>query len=94
MHVLIRKEDIALEAALPERSRGLRRAVLLGGHNGTTHTGLTLIELTDGHVDSHVHSFETTFYVLDGEPVLYLEDAAVRLKPGACGAMIFTGRLG
>jgi quercetin dioxygenase-like cupin family protein len=87
MHLLIRKEDIALEAALPERSSGLRRAVLLGGHNGTTHTGLTVIELTDGHVDSHVHSFETTFYVLDGEPLLYLEDAAVRLKPGACGAI-------
>ena len=30
----------------------------------------------------HLHSFETTFYVLDGEPVLYLEDAAVRLKAG------------
>jgi quercetin dioxygenase-like cupin family protein len=87
MHVLIRREDIALEAALPERSSGLQRAVLLGAHNGTTHTGLTLIELTDGHVDCHVHSFESTFYVFDGEPVLYLEDAAVRLKPGACGAI-------
>ena len=87
MHVLIRREDIALEAALPERSIGLQRSVLLGGHNGTTHTGLTLIELTDGHVDCHLHSFESTFYVFDGEPVLYLEDAAVRLKPGACGAI-------
>ena len=87
MHVLIRGEDIALEAALPERSSGLQRAVLLGGHNGTTHTGLTLIELTAGHVDCHVHSFESTFYVFDGEPVLYLEDVAVRLKPGACGAI-------
>ena len=87
MHVLIRREDIALQAALPERSIGLQRSVLLGGHNGTTHTGLTLIELTDGHVDCHLHSFESTFYVFDGEPVLYLEDAAVRLKPGACGAI-------
>lgn len=87
MHVLIRREEIALEAVLPERSSGLRRAVLLGGHNGTTHTGLMLVELTDGHVDSHIHSFESTFYVFEGEPVLYLEDAAVRLRPGACGAI-------
>jgi quercetin dioxygenase-like cupin family protein len=87
MHVLIRREDIALEVALPDRSSGLQRAVLLGGHNGTTHTGLTLIELTAGHVDCHVHSFESTFYVFEGEPVLYLEDEGVRLEPGACGAI-------
>jgi quercetin dioxygenase-like cupin family protein len=48
---------------------------------------MTLIELTDGHVDCHLHSFESTFYIFEGEPVLYLEDAAVRLKPGACGAI-------
>jgi quercetin dioxygenase-like cupin family protein len=87
MHVLIRREDIELERALPEHSTGLRRAVLLGGHNGTTHTGLTSVELTDGYVDSHVHSYETSFYVFEGQPVLYLEDAAIRLKPGACGAI-------
>ncbi|MFL5926479.1 MAG: cupin domain-containing protein [Gaiellaceae bacterium] len=87
MHVLIRREDIELESALPEHSAGLRRAVLLGGHNGTTHTGLTMVELADGYVDCHVHSYEGSFYVFEGEPTLYLEDAAIRLKPGACGAI-------
>jgi quercetin dioxygenase-like cupin family protein len=87
MHVLIRREDIRLEPALTEHSVGLRRCVLLGGHNGTTHTGLTLVELTDGYVDCHVHSYETSFYVFEGQPILYLEDAAIRLKPGACGAI-------
>jgi quercetin dioxygenase-like cupin family protein len=86
-HALIRKEDVELAPALPERSAGLRRAVLIGAHTGSTHTGLSLIELTDGHVDSHVHSFETTFYVLAGKPTLYLEEVAVRLQPGACGAV-------
>jgi quercetin dioxygenase-like cupin family protein len=65
----------------------LTRALLVGGHTGSTHTGLTLVELSDGHVDTHLHSFETSFYVLDGEPVLYLDGHAVRLKPGACGAI-------
>ena len=87
MHLLIRREDVKLEPALPDHSAGLTRALLIGGHTGSTHTGLTLVELSDGHVDCHLHSFETTFYVLSGEPVLYLEDVAVRLKEGACGAI-------
>ncbi len=87
MHLLIRREDVKLEPALPERSAGLTRAVLIGGHTGSTHTGLTLVELNDGHVDCHLHSFETTFYVMSGEPVLYFEDIAVRLKEGACGVI-------
>jgi mannose-6-phosphate isomerase-like protein (cupin superfamily) len=46
---------------------------------------LTLASLADGHVDTHLHSYETSFYVLEGEPVLYLEGRGVRLRPGACG---------
>jgi quercetin dioxygenase-like cupin family protein len=87
VHTLIRREEIELAPALPDRSSGLRRALLIGGHTGSTHTGLSLIELVDGHVDSHVHSFESTFYVLEGEPTLALDDTAARLRPGACGAI-------
>jgi quercetin dioxygenase-like cupin family protein len=87
VHLLVRREDVELSPALPEHSSGLRRALLVGGHTGSTHTGLSLVELDDGHVDCHVHSFETSFYVLEGEPALYLEEQAVRLKPGACGAI-------
>jgi quercetin dioxygenase-like cupin family protein len=87
VHTLIRREEIELVPALPEHSAGLTRAVLIGGHNGSTHTGLTLVELADGHVDTHVHSFESTFYVLEGEPALYLDGRGLRLEPGACGAI-------
>jgi quercetin dioxygenase-like cupin family protein len=87
VHTLIRREDIRLLPALPDHSSGLTRALLIGGHTGATHTGLTLVELTDGHVDCHAHSYETTFYVLSGEPTLYLEDLAVRLRGSACGAI-------
>jgi quercetin dioxygenase-like cupin family protein len=87
MHTLIRREEIELEPGLPGHAAGLRRAVLIGGHTGATHTGLTLVELADGHVDRHLHSFETSFYVLEGEPTLYLDDAAIGLKPGACGVI-------
>lgn len=87
MHLLIRREDVDLQPVVSEHSAGLAKAVLIGGHNGATHTGLSLVELTDGHVDCHVHSYETSFYVLSGEPILYLEDIAVRLVEGACGAI-------
>jgi quercetin dioxygenase-like cupin family protein len=87
MHLLVRREEIELAPALSGRSSGLTRCVLVGGSTGATHTGLTLVALEDGHVDSHLHSFETTFYVLEGEPVLYLEDVGVRLEPGACGVL-------
>jgi quercetin dioxygenase-like cupin family protein len=87
VHVLIRREDVELVPVLPDHSAGLTRALLVGGHNGATHTGLMLVELADGHVDTHLHSFESTFYVLSGEPVLYLGGRGVRLEPGACGAI-------
>jgi quercetin dioxygenase-like cupin family protein len=48
---------------------------------------LTLVSLADGHVDTHVHSFETGFYVLEGEPILYLDGRGIQLEPGACGAI-------
>jgi quercetin dioxygenase-like cupin family protein len=87
VHRLVRREEIELTPGLPGRSSGLTRCVLVGEDTGSTHTGLILVALEDGHVDTHLHSFETTFYVLEGEPVLYLEGAGVRLEPGACGVL-------
>jgi quercetin dioxygenase-like cupin family protein len=84
---LVRREDIALADALPDRSSGLTNCRLVGGALGSTHMALTLVSLVDGHVDEHLHSFETSFYVLEGEPVLYLEGRGVQLKPGACGCI-------
>jgi quercetin dioxygenase-like cupin family protein len=87
VHALIRREDVAFEPALPDRSAGLRRALLVGGFMGATHTGLMLVELDSGHVDTHLHSFESSFFVLEGEPVLFLDGQGVRLRRGACGAI-------
>lgn len=82
---LVRREDVELAEALPGRSSGLTSCRLVGGTLGSTHMALTLACLDDGHVDTHVHSYETSFYVLEGEPLLYLDGRGVRLKPGACG---------
>ena len=84
---LVRREDMELANALPGRSGGLTTCRLVGGALGSTHMALTLVSLVDGHVDEHLHSFETSFYVLEGDPVLYLEGRGVGLKPGACGCV-------
>jgi len=84
---LVRREDVELAPALPGRSSGLTTCRLVGGTLGSTHMALTLVSLVEGHVDEHLHSFETSFYVLAGEPILYLEGQGVRLEPGACGVV-------
>jgi quercetin dioxygenase-like cupin family protein len=84
---LVRREDVELADALPEQSSGLMNCRLVGGALGSTHMALTIVSLDDGYVNTHLHSFETSFYVLEGEPVLYLDGRGVRLKPGACGCI-------
>jgi quercetin dioxygenase-like cupin family protein len=84
---LVRREDVELAPGLPGHSSGLRSCRLVGGSLGSTHMALTLVELAGGHVDEHLHSFETGFYVLAGTPTLYLDGRGVRLEPGACGVV-------
>ena len=40
-----------------------------------------------GHIDVHVHSFEESFYVLEGTPTLVLDGRAYHLQAGACGVV-------
>jgi quercetin dioxygenase-like cupin family protein len=84
---LVRREEAQLAAALPGHAHGLESCRLVDGSLGSTHMAITLVSLAAGHVDSHVHSYETGFYVLEGEPVLYLDGRGVQLEPGACGVV-------
>lgn len=48
--------------------------------------GLGMCELkAGGQINTHLHSFEESFFVLEGEPELVLDGRAYRLIPGACG---------
>ena len=84
---LVRCEDVEPAEALPGHASGLRTCRLVDGTLGSTHMAMTLVSLSSGQVDTHVHSFETGFYVLEGAPVLYLDGRGVRLEPGACGVV-------
>jgi quercetin dioxygenase-like cupin family protein len=86
MHSLRRAEDIVLDPAYPGNSKGFTRCSVVDASTGSVHMGVGLCELrAGGEIDNHLHSFEESFYVIEGEPVLVLEGRACALVPGACG---------
>ncbi len=89
-HVQRAAEIVLAEAAGPAaaHSHGLRRATLVSRAVGAVHTGLALVELAPGgHVASHLHSTEQSFYVLSGHPTLTIEGRSYRLSPDECGLL-------
>lgn len=86
MHHVLRAQEIKVVPAYPGNSALFRRCSLVDGSSGSVHMGLGLCELkSGGRIDTHVHSFEESFFILEGEPVLVLEGYAYPLVPGACG---------
>jgi len=88
MHHFVRSSDIELKPAYEQRSSGYSRCSLVDGSSGSVHMGLGLAGLEgDGAVDLHAHSYEESFYVTEGDPVLVLDRRAITLMPGACGVV-------
>jgi len=86
MHHFIRASGIQPAPAFPAESSGYRRVSLSDRGCGAVHTGWGLCEIdAKGRVNQHLQSFEKSFYVLEGNPVLILDNRAYRLAPGACG---------
>jgi quercetin dioxygenase-like cupin family protein len=88
MYHVRRAEDIAFEtpAAYAAHSRGHTRAEVVGQAVGSLHTGITQCTLdAGGTVGDHLHSFEKSFYVLEGRPRLTLDGRTWQLNPDDCG---------
>src|SRR4051794_1691951 len=67
---------------------GYRRAILIGPHVGSVHTGMSIAQLDPGGVlHPHVHSYEEGFYILEGEAVTMVNGHAVHLVPGDYGVV-------
>ena len=82
--------DIELVApdGLADHTRGLRRATLVGRHVGSVHTGFALVSLEpSGRVDTHLHSTEQSFYVVEGNPLLTVDGRTYQLAPQECGLL-------
>ena len=88
MHHLLRTDAIRLIPAYVGQSAGFSRCSLIDKSCGSVHTALGLCALdAGGRVDTHLHSFEESFYVLEGEPTLIMDGRGYPLLPGACGVV-------
>jgi quercetin dioxygenase-like cupin family protein len=86
VHHVLRADEIRLQSGYPGASNGFARCSLVDAAAGSVHMAVGLCALeAHGSVDEHLHSFEESFYVLEGSPVLALDGRAYRLLPGACG---------
>jgi quercetin dioxygenase-like cupin family protein len=89
---LVRRASEAAPAAPPANeleSSGFRRwSVVDELTPGAVHTGFALCELEPGgSIGGHVHSFEESFYVLEGAPVLDTSEGSFALRPGDYGVV-------
>jgi quercetin dioxygenase-like cupin family protein len=88
---VVRRSDSARYAApddLAPGSRGLSRWCGVGYDDGSAHTDFGISRLAPGGVvPAHVHSFEESFHVLEGEVVLATPEATVHLVAGDYGVI-------
>ncbi len=88
MHYVLRAAEIRPQPAYPDASNGFARCAIVDAAAGSVHMAVGMCSLeSGGWVNEHLHSFEESFYVLDGSPVLVLDGRAYRLRPGACGVV-------
>jgi quercetin dioxygenase-like cupin family protein len=71
----------------PGRSEGFSVWPVVGEEDAV-HTGFAVCRLEGGgRLDAHVHSYEQSFYVLEGEAVLDTLECATLLRPGDYGIL-------
>jgi quercetin dioxygenase-like cupin family protein len=88
MHHLMRADQIRPRPEYPDASTGFARCSLVDREAGSVHMAVGMCALeAQGSVDEHLHSFEESFFVLEGSPVLVLDGCGHRLRPGACGVV-------
>jgi quercetin dioxygenase-like cupin family protein len=69
-----------------KRSEGFRRWAAVDRAAGSVHMGFGICELDpQGSVDRHVHSFEESFYVLEGEVLSETTEGSFLLRGGDYG---------
>jgi quercetin dioxygenase-like cupin family protein len=88
---LVRRAGDAL-AAVPDgwkaHCHGFARWSVVDEAAGAVHTGFGICALQPGgHVDAHVHSYEESFHVIEGELVLETSEGAFLLRAGDYGLL-------
>lgn len=74
------------ELATIERGSGLRETPLIGRAEGALHFDSGLVELEPGvEMAGHIHAYEESFYVLEGDGFFSIADRVYSLGPGGFG---------
>ncbi|HSJ82890.1 MAG TPA: cupin domain-containing protein [Acidimicrobiia bacterium] len=90
-HLVIPGEDARYETppGMEDHGSGLTRWSMIDHTTpGAVHTGFGVSRLDPGgRIESHLHSFEETFYVLEGSVIVDTPEASVELIPGDYGTI-------
>lgn len=89
-HIVALHKDLAFVTppAFAGRSTGYTIAAVVDEPNGGVQMGFNVAELAPGgSVDTHVHSFEESLYVMEGALVVDTPDGSVELIPGDYGLL-------
>jgi quercetin dioxygenase-like cupin family protein len=88
---LIRTADQAsfeVPGALAALSKGFRRWSVVNGEVGSVHQEFNICELdSGGSIGAHLHSFEESIYVLEGQLICETGDGAFALEAGDYGVV-------
>lgn len=88
---LIRTADQAVyevPSAFANLSKGFRRWSIVNGETGSVHQEFSICEMDpDGSIDPHIHSFEESIYVLEGQLICETGDGAFALEEGDYGVI-------
>lgn len=93
MHYVSRIDEGAAEMpqGYAKYSTGLRRSTYVDRAMGSVHMGVGICFLEPlGSIQPHVHSFEESFYILEGSVAVQIGEASYTLGPGHFG-LISTG---
>jgi mannose-6-phosphate isomerase-like protein (cupin superfamily) len=93
MHAVSKIDPAAAQTPLiyQPHSTGFRRATYVDGAMGSVHMGTGICFLdAGGEIEQHLHSFEESFYILEGSVSVQIGDKTHALGPGNFG-LIPTG---
>jgi mannose-6-phosphate isomerase-like protein (cupin superfamily) len=87
----INPQTAATPTSYEQGSSGFRRATYVERAMGSVHMGTGICFLdSNGMISSHLHSFEESFYILEGSLIVQIGEQAYRLAQGNFG-LISTG---
>jgi quercetin dioxygenase-like cupin family protein len=89
---LVRTTDqaaFAVPSAFAALSTGFRRWSIVNGETGSVHQEFNICELDPGgSIDPHIHSFEESIYVLEGQLICETGDGLFALAEGDYGVFL------